>query len=150
MLSVTISPHPPVASNLTCGAGYEHVGNLEYHQIKSVLTQITDAHHLHTIEENSPQIKGEDAELWAKIIARDFPESKTKHHTPENYGEWWEVYVRYKEERVEEIKRDGEEIRQKMMDAQRKKETNVSKVVDLKYLPKVRYSFSTRTLLTNI
>jgi elongin-A len=92
---------------------------------------------LHEIETNSPQICGEDEELWRSFIARDFPRWERKNYAPKNPLKWYRVYLKYKKEQQLEIARDEEILRASMGQLKRAKETNVSKVMDLKALPKV-------------
>ena len=92
---------------------------------------------LHEIEINSPQICCEDEELWRSFIARDFPHWERKNYAPKNPLKWYRVYLKYKKEQQLEIARDEEMLRASMGQLKKAKETNVSKVMDLKALPKV-------------
>jgi elongin-A len=85
----------------------------------------------------SPQIIGEDAELWQAFIARDIPNWASKSYVPKNPFGWYDLYQRYKKEQNEDIARDEAVLRQNMMLAQKRKETTVSKIVDLRTLPKI-------------
>jgi elongin-A len=102
-----------------------------------VLLRLESPAQLHEIETHSPQIRGEDAELWRAFIARDFVNWEQKNYAPKNPLKWYEVYVKYKREQEREIARDEEILRASMGQLKKKKETNVSKVVDLRALPKV-------------
>lgn len=113
------------------------VGAFEYWKIKPVLQRIESPEQLHQIEVNSPHIRGEDAELWKAFIARDIPNWRTKNYAPKNPLKWYEVYCKYKKEQTEEIKRDEDILRNTMMGLNNHKATHVSKVVDLKSLPKL-------------
>jgi len=113
------------------------VGSFEYWKIRTVLQRIDSPEQLHQIELRSPQIRGEDAELWRAFIARDIPNWQTKNYSPKNPFKWYEVYVKYKKEQRKEIERDEEILRNSMMGLKRERETHVSKVVDLRALPKV-------------
>lgn len=117
--------------------GLTDVGSFEYWKIKPVLARIASPEQLHTIEQNSPQILGEDAELWQAFIARDIPNWKTKGYVPKNPTKWYEVYCKYKKEQRQEIERDEETLRQRMMASQKNKQSHVSKVVDARTLPKL-------------
>jgi elongin-A len=101
------------------------------------LSRVTSPEQLHRIELASPQIRGEDAELWRAFIQRDVPNYKLKNYVPKNPLKWYEVYMRYKKEYMKEIERDKEILREAMLGIKKEKETHVSKVVDAKYLPKV-------------
>ncbi|KAF8848440.1 hypothetical protein BDZ45DRAFT_732929 [Acephala macrosclerotiorum] len=113
------------------------VGDFEYFKIKPVLARINSPEQLHIIEQNSPQIQGEDAELWQAFIARDIPNWRNKGYVPKNPLKWYEVYCKYKKEQRKEIERDEEALRQSMMGLQKMRQSHVSKVVDLRSLPKV-------------
>jgi elongin-A len=113
------------------------VGSFEYWKIRSILQRIESPEQLHQIELRSPQIRGEDAELWRAFIARDIPNWQTKNYSPKNPLKWYEVYVKYKKEEQKEIKRDEEILRNSMLGLKKERETHVSKVVDLRALPKV-------------
>ncbi|PBP19453.1 RNA polymerase II transcription factor SIII subunit A [Diplocarpon rosae] len=113
------------------------VGSFEYWQIRSVLQRVESPEQLHQIELNSPQLLGEDAELWQAFIARHIPNWQTKNYRPKNPTKWYEVYCKYKKEQKAEIARDEEILRTSMMGLQKARETNVSKIVDLKMLPKM-------------
>jgi elongin-A len=128
---VTCFPPP-----LTC-LGLNDVGSFEYWKIRTVLQRIESPEQLHEVEINSPHIRGEDAELWRAFIARDIPNWRTKNYSPKNPLKWYEVYCRYKKEQREEIKRDEDILRNTMMGLNRDKQTHVSKVVDLRSLPKL-------------
>jgi elongin-A len=79
----------------------------------------------------------EDAELWRAFIARDIPNWQTKNYAPKNPLKWYEVYCKYKKEQQKEIERDQEILRNSMMGLKKERETHVSKVVDLRTLPKI-------------
>ncbi|KAH7400354.1 putative Elongin-A, partial [Cadophora sp. MPI-SDFR-AT-0126] len=113
------------------------VGSFEYWQIRTVLQRVESPEQLHQIELNSPQLLGEDAELWQSFISRHIPNWRTKNYRPKNPKKWYEVYCKYKKEQQEEIARDEEILRNSMMGLKAARETNVSKIVDLKMLPKL-------------
>lgn len=105
--------------------------------IKPVLQRVESAEQLHQIEENSPHIKGEDAELWKALIARDIPNWRTKNYVPKNPLKWYEIYCKYKKEQIEEIKRDEDILRQTMMGIKQSQLSNVVKLVDRRTMPAV-------------
>ncbi|RDW77980.1 RNA polymerase II transcription factor SIII subunit A [Coleophoma crateriformis] len=113
------------------------VGDFEYQTIRPVLKCVPSAEQLYKIEQNSPQIQGEDAELWQAFIARDIPNWRTKNYKPKKPRNWYQIYFKYKKEQQQEIARDEEILRQSMLGLKRERETHVSKVVDLKSLPKI-------------
>ncbi|KAH8771535.1 RNA polymerase II transcription factor SIII subunit A-domain-containing protein [Hyaloscypha finlandica] len=113
------------------------VGSFEYWKIRPVLQRIESPEQLHQIELRSPQICGEDAELWRAFIARDIPNWRDKNYSPKNPLEWYRVYRKYKKEQQKDIERDEEILRNSMMGLKKERETHVSKVVDLRALPKI-------------
>jgi elongin-A len=117
--------------------GLFDVGDFEYFKIAPVLRQIKNPEQLHQIEVNSPQIKGEDAELWHSFIQRDIPNWKTKNYIPKNPTKWYEVYLKYKKEQRKELERDEAVLRASLAELNKKKATNVSKIVELRKLPKL-------------
>jgi elongin-A len=117
--------------------GLLDVGDFEYWKIKPVLARIDSPEQLHQIERNSPQIKGEDAQLWHAFIQRDIPNWKTKNYIPKNPNKWYEIYCKYKKEQRKELERDEEVLRRSLADINNKKATNVSKIVELRKLPKL-------------
>ncbi|CAD6504199.1 BgTH12-05933 [Blumeria graminis f. sp. triticale] len=116
---------------------FTDVGDLQYNQISDILSFLRSPEQLHQIEEQSPQIKGLDAELWQKFIAKEVPKWAAKNYAPKNPLKWYEVYKRYKREQAEEIKRDEETLRETMMGIKKARDNNLSKVVDLGSLPKL-------------
>ncbi|KAL6919948.1 hypothetical protein ACHAPO_001177 [Fusarium lateritium] len=78
----------------------ESVGNfLLYETVRSLLLKIDNPKQLRNIELNSPQIQGETAEVWLKIIKNEFPmEFKQKAYKPSNPTEWYRVYNKYKKD----------------------------------------------------
>ena len=117
--------------------GLVDVGDFEYWKIKSILTRIDSPQQLHEIELRSPQIKGEDAELWLNFIRRDIPNWRDKNYAPKNPNKWYEIYCKYKKELRKELDKDEEDLKARMAELNKKKATNVSKIVELRKLPKV-------------
>ncbi|TAQ89635.1 hypothetical protein B7494_g2048 [Chlorociboria aeruginascens] len=113
------------------------VGDFEYWKIRTVLQRIDSPEQLRQVELNSPQIQGEDAELWQAFISRDIPNWRSKNYAPKNPLKWYQVYQKYKKEQRQEIARDEEILRNTMLGIKKAQEANVSKVVDLRSLPKV-------------
>jgi elongin-A len=123
-----VQPH----HNLLTWIGLTDVGDFEYWKIRPILQRVDSPEQLHQIELNSPQILGEDAELWRTFISKHIPNWEKKNYVPKNHHKWYEVYCKYKKEQQQEIARDEEILRNAMMGLQAHKATHVSKVVDLK------------------
>jgi elongin-A len=113
------------------------VGNFEYWKIRNVLVNVTSPEQLEEIEQNSPQIRGEDAELWEAFIARDIPDYGKKNWVPKNPLKWCEIYKKYKRWQQRVIDEDKERLRQAMLGIQKEKAQHLTKVVNSKSLPKL-------------
>ncbi|KAB8303532.1 hypothetical protein EYC80_004942 [Monilinia laxa] len=113
------------------------IGDLEYVQARDILKAVKKPEQLHQIEINSPQIKGEDAELWQAFIAREFPTWRSKNYVPKNPTKWYEVYLKYKTEWEKEIIRDRENLKNSMNALKQHKQDHHSKFVDVRALPKI-------------
>ncbi|KAI4748083.1 hypothetical protein E4T50_01627 [Aureobasidium sp. EXF-12298] len=76
------------------------VGDLRYETIRPVLKNVTNPAQLRQIEEASPHIAEDDAELWQAFIRRDISkaESKLQVTRPKNPSSWWKVYRKLKRE----------------------------------------------------
>jgi elongin-A len=135
MSAVIISP--PLQFSLLTPLGLTDIGHLEYFQVRSILQRIDSPEQLHQIEIHSPQIKGEDAELWRAFIARDIPTWSKKNYVPKNPHKWYEIYCRYKKEQQKEIEAAEATLKESMLGIQKRRATHVSKVVDMKTLPKL-------------
>ncbi len=109
---------------------------MPYRLVRDILINIQSAKQLHQIELNSPQLCGDDAEIWHRFIKRDFPALQEKHRwVPKNGKKWYEIYMKYKRLHEEEVKRDEENLRNALMGLKSQKESKLSKVVNLKDLP---------------
>jgi elongin-A len=114
------------------------VGDFEYWKIKPVLSRVASPEQLHEIEKASPQIRGEDAELWRAFIARDIPDWKRKNYVPKNPLKWYEVYKRYIKEQKKEIEMDKAKLIEAMQGLKKEKEAHLTeKVKDTTRLPKL-------------
>ncbi|KAF6810959.1 RNA polymerase ii transcription factor siii subunit [Colletotrichum sojae] len=116
------------------------VGNgdtLQYHHVRDILLRVTNPAQLREIELNSPHIQGETSELWLRFIKKEFPsESHEKNYAPKNPTKWYKIYERYAEERRESQAKAEAELRAKFQGLQQKRDNNVSRIVDQRYLPK--------------
>lgn len=116
------------------------VGNgdsLQYHHVRDILIRVTNPAQLREIELNSPHIQGETSELWQRLIKKEFPsESHEKNYAPKNPTKWYKIYERYADERRESQQQAEAELRAKFQGLQQKRDNNVSRIVDQRYLPK--------------
>jgi elongin-A len=112
------------------------VGNFEYWKIRPILRRVTSPEQLHEIELNSPQIIGEDEELWKTTIDRDIPDWRKKSYEPKNPKNWYQVYQRYMREHAVEVAEDKARLLQSMAVIEKEKASHVSQQVSAKSLPK--------------
>ncbi|KAI9736831.1 MAG: hypothetical protein M1818_005882 [Claussenomyces sp. TS43310] len=113
------------------------VGDIEYWKLREILRRVHSPQQLHQIELASPQICGEDAELWKAFIVRDIPDWKRKNYVPKNPRKWYEVYMKYMREQTQEIERDRQQLRETMMGLQREKDNHRSQLMKSVNLPKL-------------
>ncbi|KAI0890708.1 RNA polymerase II transcription factor SIII subunit A-domain-containing protein [Annulohypoxylon maeteangense] len=73
------------------------VGDLPYSALAPILLKINDYEHLLQLEQQSPQIQGDNAECWKRLIRRDFPQQVKKHTLePKDPTRWCKIYQKYK------------------------------------------------------
>lgn len=114
-----------------------YVSTLPYFKVRDILKQVKTASQLAVIEEYSPQIVGEDAELWEAFCRRDFRvPMKREPREPEDPRAWRDVYEFYAEE---ERRREAEAL-QKLgatyADLNKMKMENKTAIGDPRKLPK--------------
>ncbi|KAJ0121403.1 rna polymerase ii transcription factor siii subunit a [Diaporthe amygdali] len=118
-----------------------YVSNLPYWKVRDILKHVKTASQLAVIEDYSPQIVGEDAELWEAFCRRDFPVPvKRKDYQPENPRSWRQVYERYAEE-----EREAEALALAQLGAtyagiNKAKMANKTSIGDPRHLPKAPIS----------
>lgn len=113
------------------------IGNMPYPTVRNILLQVNSAKQLRQLEENSPQLEGEDVECWTRLIKKDFPVLAKKHNfEPKNPASWYRVYAKY--ERLEaEQKREAEaKLKAAFAGLKKEKAENVSHIVDSRKLPR--------------
>lgn len=116
-----------------------YVSTLPYWKVRDpILKHVKDASQLATIEEYSPQIRGEDAELWEAMCKRDFlVPMKRDPRQPENPQAWREVYEYYADQ---ERKREAEALEQlgaSLAGLDKERMANQTSIGDPRKLPKV-------------
>lgn len=110
---------------------------LPYENIRHILLRIDSAYQLRQIELNSPQIEGEDGEIWLKIIEREFPlELKARSYKPQNPRKWYRVWEKYKRDHDRALADSENKLRNALAGLQEDKERNTSRVVSKGELPK--------------
>ena len=103
------------------------------------LVFIKSAHKLAEIEHHSPHIKGDDAEIWQKLIREKFPDWETKNYEPEDEEgiEWYDVYMRYQEEEEQKLEAAKALLKQSYGAAMGHQRENTSKKVEARFMPKL-------------
>ena len=117
------------------------VGSLAYSKVRGLLMHVDLADQLRIIEENSPQIEGEDAECWQRLIRKKFMNSRAKNYRPDpaRPNAWYEVYERYRRE--DEAQQQAAEIRLRaeMESIRAERESKVTMIAEAsasRFLPK--------------
>ncbi|KAJ6783903.1 hypothetical protein PWT90_03770 [Aphanocladium album] len=112
------------------------VGYLSYTSVRHILIRIDSAPQLRQIELNCPQLQGETAELWLRLIEKDFPmEFKAKGYMPKSQDKWHRVWEKYKRDHDRSIQESEEQLRNALMGLRQNKEKNTSKIVEGRFLP---------------
>ncbi|KAJ3496203.1 hypothetical protein NLG97_g2837 [Lecanicillium saksenae] len=112
------------------------VGYLPYTSVRHILIKIDSAPQLRQVELNCPQLQGETAELWLRLIEKDFPmEFKAKAYMPKSQDKWHKVWEKYKREHDRSIQESEEQLRNALMGLRQNKEKNTSKIVEGRFLP---------------
>ncbi|KAI9739086.1 MAG: hypothetical protein M1834_007299 [Cirrosporium novae-zelandiae] len=125
------------------------VGDIPYNIIRPALLRVENPYQLMELEKASPQLLGEDEELWRAFIKRDIPNWEKKPHVPQNPHNWSKVYKKLKKEAEAEINKDTEILKSKLnaRATDRAKHTTTLKSFDeLPKLPKTtRTSYGRQT-----
>ncbi|KAL8797660.1 MAG: hypothetical protein Q9195_000012 [Heterodermia aff. obscurata] len=112
-----------------------------YAAIKPVLWAVDNADQLHLIEQNSPQIVGDDAELWIKLIQRDVEKyADQMPPRPQDPKNWYNVYKKLLKEHQRTMAVQTAALKATMADlrdAKRKKEVQSKDKDELPKLPKL-------------
>ncbi|KAI0503045.1 RNA polymerase II transcription factor SIII subunit A-domain-containing protein [Xylaria bambusicola] len=75
------------------------IGTMPFHIARPILLKIDSPAQLREIEKNSPQLEEDTAELWKRLIARDFPVlSAREAFVPKNPRSWHKIYAKYQHE----------------------------------------------------
>lgn len=107
------------------------IGTMPYPTVRTILLQVNSARQLRQLEEASPQLEGDDAECWVRLIGRDFPVLSKRHNfAPKNPASWHLIYARY--ERLEaDQKREAEaKLKAAFAGIKNKKAENVSQIIN--------------------
>lgn len=116
----------------------DYVSTLPYWKIKDpILVHVKNPSQLAVIEENSPQIVGEDSELWEAMCKRDFMvPMKRDPREPENPRAWRQVYEYYAEEERKKEALALEQLGASLAGLSKMKMANKTSIGDPRKLPK--------------
>ncbi|KAI9712419.1 MAG: hypothetical protein M1820_001632 [Bogoriella megaspora] len=112
----------------------EDIGNVPYEFIRPALLKIHTAEQLQQLEQNCPQLVGQDGEIWLNLIKRDIPNWENRPHTPKDPTKWWKVYRKLQNDVAEE-QREAEEkliaaLNKHQAQKEEKKSTFIQKALD--------------------
>ncbi|KUI65827.1 Transcription elongation factor B polypeptide 3 [Cytospora mali] len=115
-----------------------YVSTLPYEKCREILKHVKNPQQLAIIEEYSPQIVGEDSELWEAFIRRDFPvPMKRKNYEPENPRSWRKVYERYEREEREAEAHALAQLGATFAGLNKAKQENRTNIADPRLLPRI-------------
>lgn len=110
---------------------------LPYSNVRHILLRVDQAAQLREIELNSPQIQGHTAEIWLRMIERDFPmEFKAKSYKTGDSTKWFRVWGRYKKDHDAALAESENLLKNAMAGLQQNKEMARSRVVSKSELPR--------------
>ncbi|KAK7745333.1 hypothetical protein SLS53_002829 [Cytospora paraplurivora] len=113
-----------------------YVSTLPYDKCREILQHVKTPQQLAVIEEYSPQIVGEDSELWEAFIKKDFRvPMKRKNYEPENPRSWRKVYERYAKEEAEEEAAALAQLGATFAGLNKAKQENKTGIADPRLLP---------------
>lgn len=103
---------------------------MEYDKVRTILMHVDSAKQLRAIEEASPQIMGEDAECWVRLIQKDCMSWRKVQYFPDpaRPTAWHEVYDRYQREEAEELESAAARLKAHMDDLRRQRESKVTHI----------------------
>ncbi|ODA81879.1 hypothetical protein RJ55_00384 [Drechmeria coniospora] len=110
---------------------------IPYGTLREILSRVESAEQLRTIELNSAQIQGKTAELWIKLIEKDFPmEHKANAYKPTSAEKWYKVWEKYKREHDNALAESENKLKMALAGLRQDKARNTSMIVERKYLPR--------------
>ncbi|ROW16300.1 hypothetical protein VPNG_01898 [Cytospora leucostoma] len=113
-----------------------YVSTLPYEKCREILQHVKTPQQLAVIEEYSPQIVGEDSELWEAFIKKHFRvPMKRKNYEPENPRSWRKVYERYAKEEAEEEAAALAQLGATFAGLNKAKQENKTGIADPRLLP---------------
>ena len=119
-----------------CITNYKNItdiGDLSYEMVKPILAKVDNAAQLYELEQNSPHLIGEDAELWRAIIIRDVPKPIRDQYDswePVDPKHWYRNYRKLKKEADKNSREALAAFGQKMKEIGQEKQDIVMKQVN--------------------
>ena len=113
------------------------IGDAPYSLMRPILLKVETAEQLHEIEKVSPQIIGEDAELWLNLIKRDVERWEDYFVEPKNPASWFKVYRKLIKEAKERIEEDALAMKAAMDGLHKQVLERQTVMVSAKSLPKL-------------
>ncbi|KAK5624543.1 hypothetical protein RRF57_000259 [Xylaria bambusicola] len=127
-------------ANFVGGVGIEDIGTIPFHIARPVLLKIDSPTQLRRIEINSPHLEADTAELWKRLIARDFPVlAQREALVPKNPRSWHKIYAKYHRENAKAKQTAEELLKQAFKGIKEEKDRSTSQVVnyDSRKLPRL-------------
>ncbi|KAL6854703.1 RNA polymerase II transcription factor SIII subunit A domain-containing protein [Trichoderma novae-zelandiae] len=114
----------------------DNIGFLSYETVRDLLARVETAAQLRQIELNSPHLEGQTAELWVRLIERDFPvESKLMGYRPKDPAKWYKIWDRYKVEQTQALKESRNRLKAALAGLQEEQDKKSSKIIELAAVP---------------
>ena len=104
----------------------EDVGDIHYQLIRPVLLKLENPEQLRRIEDASPQLLGQDGEIWLNFIKRDIPKWEKRPHEPKDPAKWWKVYRKLQDEVAEELRESEKKLQEALTKHQEAKDESRS------------------------
>ena len=99
--------------------------------------RIDDASQLREIELNSPQLQGQTAECWLRLIRKQFPlEHRNTAYKPADPTKWYRVWEKYKKEHDQALYESEMQLKNAIQGIQQERGKLQSRIVENKYLPR--------------
>ena len=108
------------------------VGDASYDLVKPLLQKIQNPDQLYEFEQNSPQLVGQDAEIWQEFCRRDIPQYDKDPTEPTNPASWFKLYKKLYKDSQQEIAKDAELLKATMASIKNKQAQNKVQQVELK------------------
>lgn len=88
------------------------VGEAPFRLVEPILMKIDNALQLKELEENSPQLRGEDRAVWQALLRRDVPGSED--YEPKNPLNWAGLYYKLRKQHEKEVQQSSQALAQSL------------------------------------